>query len=453
VPTQGVNGNKAETGAIMRGMLLCACVGSVLGIVGQAAADVVTEWNQALLGAVASNSTAPPVAARAMAMTHLALFDAINAVDQSHTPYRWASAAAPGTSKQAAAASAAHSVLTHVFGAHASFDALRDAQLAAIPEGPAKVAGVALGQAVGTDMISARANDGSTAPSGYVPNTAPGHWRPTPPNFPNPALPQWASVTPFGMTSSSQFRPEAPPTLTSAAYTQAWNEVREIGSATSATRTQEQTNIARVWIGGPGTATPPGQWNQIAQQIAQTRGQTMEQNARMFALLGLAVADAGVVAWDCKYTYDLWRPITAIREGDTDGNPDTFAVLGWTPLLNPTPNHPTYVSGHSTFSSAAASMIALFLGTDNVNFTFTNQAEAPGVSRQFSSLSGAAMEAGLSRIYGGIHFGFDNTQGLACGAAMANWSFDRYLRPIPTPGAGVGLAMVVMIAGRRRRTR
>lgn len=434
----------------MRGLLLCACVGSVIGIASPALGDVVTEWNQALLGAVATNGTPPPAAARAMAMTHLALFDAVNAIDQTHTPYRWSGGAAAGTSKQAAAASAAHGVMSHLFGANASFDALRDAHLAAIPDGPAKANGIALGQAVGADMISTRTGDGSTAPSGYTPGSSPGQWRPTPPNFPNPALPQWANLTPFGMTSNSQFRPAPPPALNSAAYAQAWNEVREIGSATSATRTQEQTDIARVWVGGPGTATPPGQWNEIASQIGQARGQTMEQNARMFALLGLAVADAGVVAWDCKYTYDLWRPITAIREGDTDGNPDTFAVPGWSPLLSPTPNHPTYVSGHSTFSSAAASMLALFLGTDNVTFTFTNEAEAPGVVRQFSSLSGAANEAGLSRIYGGIHFSFDNVAGLECGAALANWSFDRYLRPIPTPGSLMPLLMLGLALRRRR---
>ena len=204
----------------------------------------------------------------------------------------------------------------------------------------------------------------------YTPRPGPGNWRPTPPGFLPPVHPNWPQVTPFALASGAQFRPAGPPALTSAEYTRNFNEVKALGALNSAVRTADETKIARFWLDGPGTATPPGHWNRIAQDVARAKGTTLAQNARLFALLNLAGADAGIACWDAKYVYDFWRQITAIREADTDGNPDTVADPNWTPLVT-TPNHPSYPSGHATFSGAAATVLAAFFGTDDVAFTST----------------------------------------------------------------------------------
>jgi len=200
------------------------------------------------------------------------------------------------------------------------------------------------------------------------------------------------------------------------------------GVTTPTSRTPEQTTIAQFWADGVGTETPPGHWNQIAEDVARARGTTLVQNARLFALLDLALADAAIVAWDCKYVFNYWRPVTAIRNADTDGNPDTSQDATWTPLLV-TPNFPSYTSGHSTFSSAGAAVLGNFFGTDNVSFT-TGSDFLPGVRRTFPSFSAAAVEAGQSRIYGGIHFQFDNQDGLTSGHELGDYVTRNFLTPI-----------------------
>jgi hypothetical protein len=201
--------------------------------------------------------------------------------------------------------------------------------------------------------------------------------------------------------------------LTSPEYAAAFNEVKSLGASDSTTRTGDQSEIAQIWAGGGGTATPPGQWNMIAQEIAQRNGYSLVKNARMFALLNIGLADAAISCWDAKYTFDLWRPITAIQLADTDSNDLTDKVDAWLPLLN-TPSFSAYTSGHSTFSGAASTILASFVGSDEQSFTL--RSEVPGVAdRSFTSLRAAADEAGMSRIYGGIHFQFDNMEGLASG--------------------------------------
>src|SRR5213595_1294049 len=212
------------------------------------------------------------------------------------------------------------------------------------------------------------------------------------------------------MSSSSQFRPPGPPSLDSEQYAADYNEVKELGAALGSTRTADQTQIALFWADGAGTETPPGHWNSIAQIIAAGQGNTLEQNARLFALLNIAMADAAICAWDTKYTYHNWRPVTAIRNGDTDGNPATEPDPAWSSFIV-TPPFPDYVSGHSTFSSAAATVLALFYGTDAITFT-TGSDFMPGVFRSFNSFSAAAGEAADSRVYGGIHFRFASDDGL-----------------------------------------
>jgi hypothetical protein len=220
--------------------------------------------------------------------------------------------------------------------------------------------------------------------------------------------------------------------LRSARYAAEVNQVRTLGALDSRARSLEQTEIALFWGYGPGTATPPGHWNQIAAVVARHEGNTLAENARLFALLNFALADAAIVSWDCKFEYNLWRPITAVQLADTDGNPRTRADLDWTPLL-PTPPFPEYTSGHSTFSAAAATVLALFYRRDNVSFGVGSD-DLPGVFRFYRGFWEAALESGMSRIYGGIHFMSGNVQGLLTGARTGNYVFRNELRPLSGHG-------------------
>jgi hypothetical protein len=240
-------------------------------------------------------------------------------------------------------------------------------------------------------------------------------------------LPQWGFVAPFAMSSSAQFRPPGPPALDSEQYAADYNEVKALGAEVGSTRTEEQTEIALFWADGVGTETPPGHWNSIAQIIADARGNTLEQNARLFALLNIAMADAAICAWDAKYTFNFWRPVTAIRNADTDGNPATEPDPTWLSFIT-TPPFPDYVSGHSTFSGAAATVLPLFYGTEDLPFT-TGSDFLPGVFRSFATCLDAAEEAADSRLYGGIHFRSANEDGLQAGISVGEWTGTRYLRP------------------------
>lgn len=255
------------------------------------------------------------------------------------------------------------------------------------------------------------------------------------------------------MSSGNQFRPAAPPSLTSQAYTDAFNQVKSLGIKTGSTRTADQTQIAYFWQDGPGTASPPGHWNQIAQIISASQGLTFQQNVRLFALLNLAEADAGIAAWDAKRVYDFWRPNMAIAQAGIDGNSGTIADAAWTPLI-PTPSFPSYVSGHSTFSGAGAAVLAAYFGRDNIAFTTTTQSPVlpAGTTRDFISISQAAYEAGMSRIYGGIHFDFDNVAGLDMGAQIGGNTYNNHLQPVPEP-CGVILMGVAGALALLRRTR
>jgi membrane-associated phospholipid phosphatase len=224
--------------------------------------------------------------------------------------------------------------------------------------------------------------------------------------------------------------------LTSAAYTAAFQEVKSLGASDSTTRTPAQTEIALFWAGAAGTFTAGGYWNQIAQTVAVEKGNSLVQNARLFALLNVTQADAAIAVWDAKYAYNFWRPVTAIRAGDTDGNPDTTADPAWTPLLV-TPNHPSYTSAHSGVSGAAAGILAAFFGSDAVPFTIGSDG-VPGVTHSFSSFSAAAQEVADSRLYAGIHWRFDNTAGLTLGGKVGAYVFGHYLLPVHRSDDGGG---------------
>jgi hypothetical protein len=230
------------------------------------------------------------------------------------------------------------------------------------------------------------------------------------------------------LTSGSQFRPPAPPSLKSFAWAADFNLVKAIGSANSRVRTPKQTETAKFWGYGPGSSTPPGHWNQVAQAVLRSRTTSIEENSRLFALLNIAMADAGIVSWDCKYVFNFWRPIAAIREAATDGNSLTTADPNWTPLLE-TPPFPEYTSGHSTFSAAAAVALAHFFKTDRMPFTVGSD-DLPTVQRSYERFSEAAIESGLSRIYGGIHFMAANIYGLSTGTSVGLYVSSHVLKAV-----------------------
>jgi membrane-associated phospholipid phosphatase len=374
--------------------------------------DVVLDWNATLLNAIVTERSSPPSASRSMAILHTAIYDAVTA----NSPQT--------VSREAAVAGAAHQILINLYpNQTAILNEQLTMSLAEIANGTAERNGVALGRAVANSVLAARQNDGSTVPSSYIPGTAPGKWQPTLPGNQPALLPHWGNVTPFVMRSGSQFRPEGPPALSSAEWAAEFNEVKTLGGVNSTVRTAEQTEIANFWADGAGTFTPPGHWNLVAEQLSVIRRNTLVENARLFAMLNVAEADAGIAAWDAKYIYDLWRPITAIRLADQDGNPNTVADPTWTPLVI-TPPFPEYVSGHSTYSGAASTVLASFFG-DNTPFE-TTSIGLPGVVRSYSSFSQAADEAGMSRVYGGIHFQSGNQDGLVMGRALGRYVVARY---------------------------
>ena len=397
-----------------------------------AAQDALSAWNTAALDAIRALRTPPPAAARSLAIAHAAMHDAVNGIVGRYEQHLAQPTGTEGASAEAALAGAAHASLAALFPSRAAqFALLRDSQVELLPAGPARDAGLAWGVAAATQLLAARAADGATGTASYPGSTAPGMWRPTV-SFGGqvrPALlPHWGTVACFVLPAGSSLRPAAPPHLASHRYAWEVRQVQALGAANSHHRTAEQTEVAQFWAYGPGTATPPGHWNEIAQQVVPASRLDLCDRARVYALLNLAMADAAVVAWECKYVYGLWRPITAIQLADQDGNPWTEPDASWTPLL-PTPPFPEYVSGHSCFSAAAATVLARALGSDRIAFRVGSD-DLPGVQRRYRRLSEAAWESGMSRIYGGIHFLSGNLEGLHAGQRTGTHVFDNALRPL-----------------------
>ncbi|MGE3808342.1 MAG: vanadium-dependent haloperoxidase [Gemmataceae bacterium] len=391
--------------------------------------DAVLGFNTAALDAVRAEKTPPPLAARNLAIMHAAIFDAVNAIERTHRPYRVDVGTRGPTSMGAAAAVAAHRTLVELFPKQRErFDRELEAALGVVADGEARRNGIDLGRYVGEQMLEWRARDGVTEQVAYRPGRTPGEWQPTLPDFKPPLYPQWPKVKCFAMGSSWQFRPEGPPALHTPQYAEAFNEVKALGGVHSTVRTADQTRIAYFWRDDPGTCTPPGHWNMIAQQVAKSRNTSLPENARLFALLNIALADAAIASWDCKFHYQFWRPVTAIRRAAEVNNPRTTPDREWTSLIV-APPFPAYTSGHSTFSGAGATMLARYFGTDRVTFTVGSD-EMDGVERTFHSFWCAAEEAGKSRIYGGIHWEFDNADGLAGGRNVADFVYKNFLTPL-----------------------
>ena len=311
--------------------------------------------------------------------------------------------------------------------------------------------GLAIGSATASAVTEWRREDGWDDVVAYAPGAEPGKWQPTPPAYASSQLPQWPAVTPWVMSAGDQFRPAGPPLLDSPEYADAYNEVKVLGAAERSSRTADQTETALYWADGAGTATPPGHWLAIASDVAEARGLSTIENARLFGRMAVSMTDAAIAAWDAKYAYDLWRPVTAIRRGGEDGNAATLADPDWTPLLA-TPPFPAYPSGHSAFSAAAARVLALSLG-DDTGFCSPQDGVAEPLTRCWSSFSQAAEEAGRSRIYGGIHWNFDNGAGQAAGAAIGELAYETLFVPVPEPATiSMLLAVLVGLGFARRST-
>jgi membrane-associated phospholipid phosphatase len=387
----------------------------------------VIQWNRILLGILRTPGAQPATIhpTRSMAIMHAAVYEAVNAtVTTPHTDYLLHLKAPRHTSAAAAAAAAAHGVLVSLYpNQTAMLDADLAASLAQLPDGPAKDQGVQVGETAAQRLLALRGNDGSAAPPRlFTPGTNPGDYQLTPPAFAQPVFTQWPFVKPFALRSADQFRPGPPPPLTSPAYTAAFNEVKDLGAIGSTSRTADQTEIARFWA-----APIQNYWNEIAQTVSLAHGTGLAQNARLFALLDLTLADSVIAFYDAKYTYDLWRPITAIRAADSDGNPATVADPNWTPLAN-TALDPSYPGAHSVVSAAGAAVLSSFFGGDSDSFTVSSEL-LPGVQRSFTSFAGAANEAGVSRIYAGQHSRIDHVAGQMLGRRVAAYVLEHFLLP------------------------
>ena len=412
-----------------------------------AAANAVLEWNETTIKAIEANGQSNVVATRTLAMAQAAVHDALNAISRRYDAYYFEGPPDPAASSDAAVAAAAHTVLVGIvnsFGSPAQkaatlslLDQAYAASLARVTDDPARNRGVAIGRAAGAAILALRKDDNATRDAPYTPGMGPGKWRPHPNPVPanppsaNPdiargylpsAVPGWGNVTPFTLLSASQFWLPGPPPLTSDTYARDYNEVKSIGGKASTVRTDEQTQIARFWFEGPGA------WNSIARVVAASRGLDATDSARVLALMNLAMADAYIAGFKIRYVYDLWRPVTAIREGDNDGNDATAGDPTWDSHQN-TPAVSDYPSTQSTFSSAAAVVLAAVLGGDQANFTFTSGKPFEGISRSFTSFSQAARESADSRVYAGIHFRSACEDGLVLGRRIGQRTVTLYLQP------------------------
>jgi hypothetical protein len=354
-----------------------------------ASPDSITEWNQRAVNCALEAKQYPFVATRTLAIVHTAMFDAMNSVEGRYAPYKFKVAATPDSSAEAAGVAAAYTVLVKLFPDQKSaLDTAYSTSLVRVPDGKGKTAGIAIGEEVAAKILALRASDGADAPNTYKPPTTPGVYIST-------TLPigsQWGAVTPWAMERGSQFRPGPPPQLASQEWQHDYNEVKDIGAKKSTSRTPEQTDIARFWI-----TTGPPNWDPVARELASAPGRTLIQNARLFALVEMATADAYIAVFDAKYTFNFWRPITAIRNGDIDGNDATARDPAWEPLID-TPLHPEYPCAHCITSAAARAVLESEFGSGPHALSMTSTS-TPAVERKWTSIKDYAEEVSVARIY------------------------------------------------------
>jgi hypothetical protein len=389
-----------------------------------ARADTVTQWNQNAANALYVTAAQPPnVSVLHMAMVQGAVYDAVNAIDGGHEGYLLTSRVATSTdSKDAAAATAAYKTLVWIVpGQQTALQALYDATLAGIPDGAAKARGIAVGDAAAAAMIAARTADGRGGLFRFLSGTGPGVWTPVLPAFGSDPNAWVKDVKPFLIERASQFRSRGPYELTSRKYAREFEEVKSVGSAASTTRTADQTHAALYWM-----ENPPRTWNRILNTLSAAEGLSVVENARLFAEIYLAVADTFIAVWDEKAHHSFWRPITAIREADTDGNDRTGADPNWLPLV-PNPGYPEHPSGHLGLSGAVCVVLEQFFETDELSWTDTNVA---GRTRSFTSLADAVEEIVNARVWSGIHFRNADEASVKIARKIARYGSKHYFRQI-----------------------
>lgn len=403
------------------GMRRAWCCAALLFLLPAASmADAVLDWNEHGLAAVLAARRSPPEGARAMAMMHVAMFNAVNAIERRYATYGFEGRAPAGTSAEAAAATAAHTLLLDLFPEQR--EALGKAYAASLRQiagAPGFEDGAALGEQAAGDCLAARAGDGVGAANVYRPITSPGVYVST-------ALPvshDWREVKPWFMKQPSQFRPEPPPALTSAIWAPDYNEIKELGARNSQKRTAEQTEVARFW-----TAVGVATWNPVVRSLATAKPRTLVDNARLFALVNMAASDAFVAVFDAKYAFNFWRPVTAIRNGERDGNDATAPDPAWVPFVD-TPMHPEYPCAHCITAAAVAAVLESEFGNGRVRTIAMTSLTAPGVTRRWERISDYVTEVGNARIWGGIHYRNSTEVGERMGREIGRLAVGSVLQP------------------------
>jgi hypothetical protein len=404
----------------------CARVAVLVGMAATSAeikADVVADWDRVASDVLIANPTAHSFIH--LAITHVAIFDAVNAIDGGYSVYAiHPQADTSGASRDAAAAAAGYFLLGALFpNQQGMLDSAYSASLAAIPDGAAETKGIAVGQEVAARVIALRANDGRNAVVPYVFGSGPGVYQATPPGFGPPITPFLRFVTPFALQRPDQFRAYGPPDLTSARYAADLNKVRELGAANSTKRTAIQTEIGRFHTEPPFTF-----WSRNLRTLAIEKNLDTAQSARLFALVHVALADSLIGCWDSKYYYNFWRPVTAIAAADTDDNPATEADAAWLPLAT-TPPHPEYPAAHGCGAGAVVEALNGFFGTKKVTMTFTSTVVGT-VPHVFNSTDELSDEIMAARVYGGMHFPTSARHGVELGRNVGKWTVKHYFQPV-----------------------
>jgi hypothetical protein len=397
------------------------CGGLLLATFGMAAtANVITDWDEKAVAAGYTAKQGPPPHSRIVAIVHLAMFEAVNSIDGRYRPYRAKLPAEPGGSRDAAAAAAAHYVLVRIYPDQAKdMDQALQASLSAVADEKARQSGVRLGERAGAAMLAERGNDGAGGPDTYRPHTTAGKYVPTV----LPAASRWGGVRPYSLKSGDQFRPGAPYALGSREWATDYNEVKRMGAKVGSARSAEQTDIARFW-----ELTGPASYNPLARQLAGAKKLDLTDCSRLFALVSMATADALISVFDAKYTYNFWRPVTAIRNGDLSSNDAIERDAAWEPFI-PTPMHPEYPCAHCITQAAAAGVMQSFFG-DSIPTVKLASSSAPGVVRSYTRLSDYVSEVIDARVYDGVHYRTSGRVGADMGWKIAQYTVQNHLQPL-----------------------
>jgi hypothetical protein len=401
-------------------------VAALVGTAHPAVANVITDWDETAVAAVTPmsslNGTSPYTAARMIGLVHAAMFDAVNSIEPRYRPYLVQLPADAGTSKEAAAAAAAAAVLATIDEKTAGdMKAVLATYLAPVPEGTAKSDGIKLGEAIAAKLLADRANDGSDAPDAYRPRTTPGVYVPTAITLSS----MWPNMKPFAMATPSQFRPKPPISLDGKEWATDYNELKEYGGLNSAKRTAQQTETARFWL-GPLLAYQP-----FLRQLVTAKQMNVVDGARFMALAAVGLNDAIIAVLDAKYYYNFWRPITAIRNGDIDGNPSTDREATWQPIAA-TPMHPEYPCSHCIQSGAVAGVVKAVLGTAIIPEVTLSSPFAPGVTHRWTSLEALTDEVANARVWAGFHYRFSTRVGTEMGLQIGEYVVNCAMQPAAT---------------------